>query len=77
PALCAIILKPNPKPMRWATWFNLKLENLRQGYIRLIQKTLNLKWVILTIFVALIAVFSLIYRALPTSFIPSEDQGML
>ncbi len=52
PALCAIILKPNPKPMRWATWFNLKLENLRQGYIRLIQKTLNLKWVILTIFVA-------------------------
>ncbi|MDN5432813.1 MAG: multidrug efflux RND transporter permease subunit [Acinetobacter sp.] len=77
PALCAIILKPNPKPMRWATWFNLKLENLRQGYICLIQKTLNLKWVILTIFVALIAVFSLIYRALPTSFIPSEDQGML
>ena len=77
PALCAIVLKPNPKPMRWATWFNRKLENLRQGYIRLIQKTLNLKWVILTIFVALIAVFSLIYRALPTSFIPSEDQGML
>ena len=77
PALCAIILKPNPKPMRWAKWFNRKLENLRQGYIRLIQKTLNLKWVILTIFVALIAVFSLIYRTLPTSFIPSEDQGML
>lgn len=77
PALCAIILKPNPKPMRWATWFNRKLENLRQGYIRLIQKTLNLKWVVLTIFVALIAVFSLIYRTLPTSFIPSEDQGML
>ncbi|MFW1644907.1 multidrug efflux RND transporter permease subunit [Acinetobacter guillouiae] len=77
PALCAIILKPNPKPMHWATWFNRKLENLRQGYIRLIQKTLNLKWVILTIFVALIAVFSLIYRTLPTSFIPSEDQGML
>lgn len=77
PALCAIILKPNPKPMRWATWFNRKLENLRQRYIHLIQKTLNLKWVILTIFVALIAVFSLIYRTLPTSFIPSEDQGML
>jgi multidrug efflux pump len=77
PALCAIILKPNPKPMRWATWFNRKLENLRQRYIRLIQKTLNLKWVVLTIFVALIAVFSLIYRTLPTSFIPSEDQGML
>ncbi len=77
PALCAIILKPNPKPMRWATWFNTKLENLKQRYIGLIQKTLKLKWVIVTIFVGLITVFALIYRTLPTSFIPSEDQGML
>jgi len=77
PALCAIILKPNPQPMRWATWFNTKLENLKQRYIRLIQKTLNLKWVILTLFFGLTVVFALFYRALPTSFIPSEDQGML
>lgn len=77
PALCAIILKPNPQPMRWATWFNTKLENLKQRYIKLIQKTLNLKWVILTLFFGLTVVFALFYRALPTSFIPSEDQGML
>ncbi|ATZ62800.1 multidrug efflux RND transporter permease subunit [Acinetobacter bereziniae] len=77
PALCAIILKPNPQPMRWATWFNTKLENLKQRYIKLIQKTLNLKWVILTLFLGLTVVFALFYRALPTSFIPSEDQGML
>ncbi len=24
PALCALILKPNPEPMRWAVWFNKK-----------------------------------------------------
>ena len=77
PALCAIILKPNPKPMRWATWFNEKLENLKLAYITLIKKTLNLKWVVLTLLVGLMAVFALTYRTLPTSFIPSEDQGML
>ena len=77
PALCAIILKPNPKPMRWANWFNGKLENLKQNYLKLVQKTLNFKWVIMVIFIGLIAAFTLIYRSLPTSFIPSEDQGIL
>ena len=77
PALCAIILKPNVKPMRWATWFNGKIDQLKNRYTGLVKKTLSLKWVILTIFVGLIAVFALIYRTLPTSFIPSEDQGML
>lgn len=77
PALCAIILKPNPKPMRWANWFNSKLENLKQNYLKLVQKTLNFKWVIMVIFIGLIAAFTLIYRTLPTSFIPSEDQGIL
>ncbi len=73
PALCAIILKPSHKPV----WFNSKLENLRKRYTQIIHKTFGFKWVILTIFVSLIAVFAFIYRTLPTSFIPSEDQGML
>ncbi len=77
PALCAIILKPNQKPMRWATWFNTTLEQLKQRYLHVVQKTLDWKWVVLTLFVGLIAVFALFYRSLPTSFIPGEDQGML
>ena len=77
PALCAIILKPNLQPKRWAIWFNQKLENLKHRYMNLVQKTFNLKWVILTLFIGLITVFALMYRTLPTSFIPSEDQGML
>lgn len=77
PALCAIILKPNQKSMRWADWFNQKLESLRKGYLKLVTQTLKLKWVILVVFIGLISVFALIYRVLPTSFIPSEDQGML
>ncbi|TCM67234.1 hydrophobe/amphiphile efflux-1 (HAE1) family protein [Acinetobacter calcoaceticus] len=77
PALCALILKPNPKPAKWALWFNRQLERLKSGYLKLVQKTIALKWVVSVIFVGLICVFALFYRSLPTSFIPSEDQGIL
>ena len=29
PALCALILKPNLQPQRWAVWFNQKIEQLK------------------------------------------------
>ena len=77
PALCAIILKPNPQPAKWAVWFNQNLERLKQQYLKLSRLTIQHKTIFLVIFVALIAVFALFYRALPTSFIPSEDQGIL
>ena len=77
PALCALILKPKQKTARWAAWFNQKLENLKQHYLRSSSWTLQHRTICLVIFVALIGVFALFYRALPTSFIPSEDQGML
>ena len=35
------------------------------------------KMIYSVVFIALIAVFALFYRALPSSFIPSEDQGTL
>ena len=77
PALCALILKPNPKPVKWATWFNRKLEHLKLHYLALSKKTLQHKALCLVLFVGLIGVFALFYRALPTSFLPSEDQGIL
>ena len=77
PALCALILKPNPQPARWAVWFNTQLEHLKARYLNISRLTLQYKAITAIMFVALIAIFSVFYRALPTSFIPSEDQGML
>ena len=78
PALCALILKPSKQqPQQWALWFNQNMECLKQQYLTLVQQTLNFKWVILLLLVGLISVFALIYRTLPTSFIPSEDQAIL
>ncbi|AOA57885.1 multidrug efflux RND transporter permease subunit [Acinetobacter larvae] len=77
PALCAIILKPKQKTARWAELFNNTLKSIDTYYRKTIHLTLNYKWAMMICFIALIAVFSLLYRALPTSFIPSEDQGIL
>ena len=77
PALCALILKPNPQPTQWALWFNQKLDGLKQRYLQLSTLTLRYKAICLLLLAALISVFALFYRALPTSFIPSEDQGIL
>ncbi|MFH7408125.1 multidrug efflux RND transporter permease subunit [Acinetobacter variabilis] len=77
PALCALILKPNPKPAKWASWFNQKLDGLKHRYLKVSNVTLQHKAISLVLFAGLICVFALFYRALPTSFLPSEDQGIL
>lgn len=77
PALCALILKPNVKQAKWALWFNQKLESLKQRYLALTHLTLQHKLITFVIFCGLLTVFAVFYRALPTSFIPSEDQGIL
>lgn len=77
PALCAIILKPNPQQAAWARWFNQKLDALKNSYAGLSQRAMQHKAICLVLFAGLICIFALFYRALPTSFIPSEDQGML
>ena len=77
PALCSVILKPHAQAAKWATWFNQKLEQLKFYYLKSVHSMIQHKAISLSIFVALLAVFALFYRALPTSFIPSEDQGIL
>ena len=77
PALCSVILKPHAQAAKWATWFNQKLEQLKFYYLKSVHSIIQHKAISLSIFVALLAVFALFYRALPTSFIPSEDQGIL
>lgn len=77
PALCALILKPNPQPARWAVWFNTSLDRLKQKYLSIAQATVKNRLITLVLFAGLVVIFALFYRALPTSFIPSEDQGIL
>lgn len=77
PALCAVLLKPHKREFKWAHWFNHKLDQLRYQYLRLTERSIQTKAITLVIFVALITTFVWVYRNLPTSFLPQEDQGAL
>ena len=77
PALCALILKPNAKPYRWANKFNAGLEYIKTKYLKISNLTIQHKLMSIVIIVALVIVFGLFYKILPTSFLPSEDQGTL
>lgn len=77
PALCAIILKPKQKTSNWANRFNLSIERLKQHYIRLVDQSIQWRGLVIVLFLALFSIFALVYKSLPSSFIPSEDQGML
>ncbi|WP_096911206.1 MULTISPECIES: efflux RND transporter permease subunit [Acinetobacter] len=77
PALCAILLKPQQKQARWAIKFNHGLDYIKTRYLNVSQKVINLKAISLLGIVLLIGCFIWVYRDLPTSFLPQEDQGLL
>ncbi|QIO08307.1 multidrug efflux RND transporter permease subunit [Acinetobacter lanii] len=77
PALCAIILKPSHTAYTWATRFNGFLDALKTRYIKLSSLSIQHRLITIVIALALVTVFGLFYRILPTSFLPSEDQGTL
>lgn len=77
PALCSLMLKPTAKPYRWAVRFNNFLETIKNKYIAVAQVTIQHKLITLVVAIGLIGTFALIYKALPTSYLPSEDQGTL
>ncbi len=63
--------------MRWAVWFNKKIDQLKNQYIKIVQTSIRYSKSVIVIFVALIAVFALFYSGLKSGFIPKEDQGIL
>jgi multidrug efflux pump len=76
PALCGVLLRHKPPPRRGPfAWFNRQFDALTQAFGRtvvLIIRRMAFAFVFLAGFVALIFYF---FEALPTSFVPNEDQG--
>ncbi|MDR1008180.1 MAG: efflux RND transporter permease subunit [Campylobacteraceae bacterium] len=78
PALCASILKPydeNVKKKGFMAWFHEKFDKFTQNYKNSILNVLNrpVRWI--CGYIAIIAVLSVIFINLPTSFLPKEDQA--
>jgi multidrug efflux pump len=81
PALCATILKPvaeGNEPRRgFFGWFNRTFDNTAGRYQRGVGHVIRHRRIGTVLFLAIALLMVLVYRHLPTSFLPDEDQGIL
>ncbi|MGH8599617.1 MAG: efflux RND transporter permease subunit, partial [Burkholderiales bacterium] len=78
PALCALLLKPaQHEPRGFFRWFNRGFEWLTHRYTAGVALVMRRGALALLIFAALLAATWGLFRIVPTSFIPPEDQGFM
>ena len=84
PALCATMLKkkseeePGPIARRLEgprDWFNAKFDTMIDRYQGSVSKVVDRKWLFLIIYAVIVGLLVLMFVRLPTSFLPTEDQG--
>ncbi len=91
PALSAILLRGEEAKYHQFDWTRIPvianlwartahaidhaIESLGRGYGRLIHFALRVRWALLLVFVGLLGMTAYMYQAVPTAFVPSEDQG--
>ncbi len=82
PALCASLLKHHPKgelteQKGFFGWFNRTFSKLTHGYVGVTQGAVNRPVRMIGIYLARVVALGVLYVRMPTSFLPTEDQGVL
>jgi len=82
PALCVTILKPikpgtHTQHRGFFGWFNRKFDQSSHHYSNVVARMLHRSGRFLLIYALLVAGMAILFMRLPTSFLPSEDQGVL
>ncbi|MGJ7545570.1 efflux RND transporter permease subunit [Variovorax sp. LT1R16] len=80
PALCATLLKPveqgsHHEKKGFFGWFNRGFSRTSKGYEGVVARLLKRAARYLIIYIAIVGAVVLLFRGLPTSFLPQEDQG--
>ncbi len=79
PALCAILLKQKKmqKISKVFSWFNIQLDKMKDAYLKCVGVLCNhlksMAFCCLGVFIVL----GLLFKIIPNSFIPNEDQGFI
>lgn len=78
PALAAILIKPSEqKKNRLFLWFDASLEKATKRYLNGVRWLFGHVAIGIGLYLAMIVVIIGLYKAVPSSFVPSEDQGYL
>ncbi len=80
PALCATLLKPveaghNHEKKGFFGWFNRTFARSAKSYEGWVARLLKRSVLMIRVYLAVIAGAVVVFRGLPTSFLPTEDQG--
>jgi hydrophobe/amphiphile efflux-1 (HAE1) family protein len=79
PALCATVLKPGRAPRLRGPfgWFNRGFSRTQRGYSRAVGSLVRHRLPAMLVYLVIAAVVVLLFRRLPTGFLPNEDQGQV
>jgi multidrug efflux pump len=78
PAMCGVLLRHTQPPQRgFFAWFNRKVDNLTQAFGHAVMFVIKRMFVAFALLAVLIWAIIHLFRILPTSFVPNEDQGYL
>ena len=78
PALAARILKPKQGEKKgFFKWFEQGFNRLTDGYVSGVRWLINHRKIGMTLFAGVLAVVLLLFKLVPGSFVPKEDQGYL
>ena len=77
PALSALLLRGERQHGRFFNQVNRVIDEGTERYMRALRVVVGHKWLVGGAFVVLLGVTYLVYRVMPTSFVPDEDQGYL
>ena len=82
PALCALLLRPNDAEGKGVTHYlhkayNATFTSLLKHYSNLVQRLLKRKGWVAGSVVAALLLFGILFKVVPTGFIPNEDMGTL
>ncbi|MFO1325338.1 MAG: multidrug efflux RND transporter permease subunit [Burkholderiales bacterium] len=76
PAMCAVMLKHTPPPTRGPfAWFNRQVDRVTQAFGTAV--TYVIKFAVVALILLAVFLYSIfhLFKIIPTSFVPNEDQG--
>jgi HAE1 family hydrophobic/amphiphilic exporter-1 len=78
PALCALLLRPrSERPNRFAGFVDKVMKRVRHEYLSVVSVITARPFVMMVLFAAMVVLALLLFKSLPTGFIPDEDEGSL
>lgn len=82
PALCATMLKhkekvPLSEQKGFFGWFNRFFDRITHGYVNSANATVSRPIRMTAVYIGMIVILGVLYARMPTSFLPTEDQGVL